>query len=89
MNVLFRMNIIAVAYHAQVFPQNNIWPISQTSLISGCLRQNSQTTNDVYRTIPATTTVRMSPGTRPRTEYEYGNDMIAKHIYSEKSKPAV
>ena len=31
----------------------------------------------------------MRPGTRPRTEYEYGNDMIAKHMYSEKSSAAV
>lgn len=35
------------------------------------------------------TTVKMRPGTNPNTEYEYGKDMIAKHIYSEKSKAAV
>lgn len=26
----------------------------------------------------------MRPGTRPKTEYEYGKDMIAKQMYSEK-----
>jgi hypothetical protein len=44
---------------------------------------------EVYNTKPATTTVRIKPGTRPNTEYEYGNDMIAKQIYSEKSRAAV
>ena len=48
-----------------------------------------QTTNEVYRTNAATTTVRISPGTNPRTEYEYGNDMMAKQMYSENSKAAV
>jgi hypothetical protein len=48
-----------------------------------------QTTNEVYRTSAAITTVRMRPGTRPRTEYEYGNDIIARQIYSENNKAAV
>jgi hypothetical protein len=43
----------------------------------------------VYSTRAATTTVRMSPGTKPSTEYEYGNDMMAKQIYSAKSRHAV
>jgi hypothetical protein len=34
-------------------------------------------------------TVRINPGTRPRIEYDQGNDMIAKQIYSEKSSAAV
>jgi hypothetical protein len=89
MNVLFNRNIIAVAYQAHFCPQNSIWPISQTSRTSGCLRQNSHTTKEVYKTRPATTTVRIKPGTRPRTEYEYGKDMMAKQIYSEKSNAAV
>lgn len=33
--------------------------------------------------------VMIRPGTSPKTEYEYGNDMIAKHMYSEKSRAAV
>lgn len=37
----------------------------------------------------ATTTVIIKPGTKPRTEYEYGKDMMARQIYSEKSKAAV
>lgn len=68
MNVLFRMNIVAVAYHAHVFPQKSIWPMSHTSLTSGWRRQNSQRTRDVYKTIPAINTVKMRPGTRPRIE---------------------
>jgi hypothetical protein len=48
-----------------------------------------QTTRDVYKTKAAMTTVRMRPGTRPSTEYEYGNDMIAKQMYSEKRSAAV
>src|ERR1700760_3050739 len=48
-----------------------------------------QTTIEVYRTSAATTTVKIRPGTRPRTEYEYGNDMIARQMYSENSKAAV
>lgn len=49
----------------------------------------NQTIRDVYSTMPATTTVRMRPGTRPRMAYEYGNDMIAKQMYSENNKAAV
>jgi len=48
-----------------------------------------QTTSEVYRTKPATTTVKIKPGTKPRTEYEYGNDMMAKQMYSENSRAAV
>lgn len=48
-----------------------------------------QTINEVYKTKPATTTVMMRPGTNPRTEYEYGNDIMAKQIYSAKSSAAV
>jgi hypothetical protein len=142
MNVLFKTNMTAVRYQAQVFPQKSICPISQTSLtskqhISIILRFRSlgqksaesrestprpknkfeETNRDdegktpfgidqrnwsfyeggvsyhktilVYSTRPATTTVKMRPGTRPKTEYEYGNDMMAKQIYSEKSNAAV
>ncbi len=31
----------------------------------------------------------MMPGTSPKMEYEYGNDMIARQMYSEKSSAAV
>lgn len=79
----------AVAYHAHVLPQNSICPMSQTSRTSGWRIQNSQTTSDVYKTKAATTTVRIKPGTSPRTEYEYGNDIMARQIYSEKSNAAV
>jgi hypothetical protein len=44
---------------------------------------------DVYRTTPAMKTVRISPGTRPRTEYDHGKDMMARQMYSEKSSAAV
>lgn len=49
----------------------------------------NQTIKEVYKTEAATTTVTIRPGTRPRTEYEYGNDMIAKQMYSAKSSAAV
>ncbi len=48
-----------------------------------------QTIKEVYKTEAATTTVTMRPGTRPRTEYEYGNDMIARQMYSAKRSAAV
>jgi hypothetical protein len=51
--------------------------------------QAYQIIRDVYSTIAATTTVKIRPGTRPRTEYDHGNDMMARQIYSEKSKAAV
>jgi hypothetical protein len=35
------------------------------------------------------TNVKMRPGTNPRTEYEYGKDMMAKQMYSENSSAAV
>jgi hypothetical protein len=35
------------------------------------------------------TTVKIKPGTRPRIEYDHGNDMIARQMYSEKSNAAV
>jgi hypothetical protein len=43
----------------------------------------------VYKTTPAMKTVRISPGTRPKTEYDHGNDMMARQMYSEKSSAAV
>ena len=43
----------------------------------------------MYRTKAAMTTVRMTPGTRPRIEYDQGKDIMAKQIYSEKSRAAV
>ena len=74
----------AVKYHAHRLPQKSIWPISQTSLTSGCLKQNSlavvsdvqtsstkfayHTIREVYRTKAAMTTVKINPGTKPRTE---------------------
>jgi hypothetical protein len=48
-----------------------------------------QVISEVYRTMPAITTVRINPGTRPRIEYDQGKDMIAKQMYSEKSNAAV
>jgi hypothetical protein len=48
-----------------------------------------QTTKEVYSTNPACTIVKIRPGISPSTEYEYGNDMIAKQMYSEKSNAAV
>lgn len=48
-----------------------------------------QTISDVYSTRAATTTVKIRPGTRPSTEYDHGNDMIARHMYSENSRAAV
>lgn len=33
--------------------------------------------------------VKMIPGTRPKYAYEYGNDMMARQMYSLKSKAAV
>lgn len=51
MKVLFRMNMTAVAHHAHFFPQNNICPMSQTSRTSGCLKQNSHRTSELYRSV--------------------------------------
>ena len=48
-----------------------------------------QTIKDVYSTDMATTTVTIRPGTKPKTEYEYGNDMMARQMYSEKRSAAV
>ena len=89
MKVLFKQNITAVNHQAHLWFQNSIWPRSHTSLTSGCRRQNSHRMRDVYNTSPAITQVKISPGTKPRIEYDHGNDMIAKQIYSEKSKNAV
>lgn len=52
-------------------------------------RVTHQIVREVYRTISATETVTISPGTRPSTEYDQGNDIIAMQMYSEKSKVAV
>ena len=52
-------------------------------------RDTHQIVREVYRTISATEMVTISPGTRPRTEYDHGKDMMAMQIYSEKSKAAV
>jgi hypothetical protein len=35
------------------------------------------------------TTVKIRPGTKPRIEYDQGNDMMARQIYSENSSAAV
>ena len=48
-----------------------------------------QVIKDVYKTKAAMTTVKIRPGTRPRTEYDHGNDMMAKQMYSENSRAAV
>ena len=53
------------------------------------VRVTYQTSKDVYSTDMATTTVMIRPGTKPKMEYEYGNDMIARHMYSEKRSAAV
>jgi hypothetical protein len=45
--------------------------------------------SEVYRTNAAITAVRIRPGTRPKIEYDQGNDMIARQMYSENSKAAV
>ena len=45
--------------------------------------------SEVYSTTIATATVKIMPGTRPRTENDQGNDIIARQIYSEKSNAAV
>ena len=49
----------------------------------------NQRTKEVYRTKAATTMVNMMPGTRPKTEYDQGKDMMARQMYSEKSRAAV
>lgn len=45
--VLFKMNMTAVAYQAQRWPQKSIWPMSQMSRTSGCRRQNCHRTSDL------------------------------------------
>lgn len=37
----------------------------------------------------AITIVKMRPGTKPKIEYDQGNDMIAKQMYSANSRAAV
>ena len=68
MKVLFRMKKTAVMLYASSEPPKSIFPISQTSRISGCLRQNRHRTRDVYCTLAATEIVTMTPGTSPRIE---------------------
>jgi hypothetical protein len=51
--------------------------------------QNSHVVKEVYRTRPAITKVKIKPGTRPRIEYDHGNDMMARQMYSENSRAAV
>ena len=53
------------------------------------LMRTYHTTREVYKTKLAWTTVKMRPGTRPSTEYEYGKDMMARQMYSAKSSAAV
>jgi hypothetical protein len=60
-----------------------------SGLLSADVERSYQTMSEVYSTRAATTTVRMRPGTSPSTEYEYGNDMMAKQMYSAKSRHAV
>lgn len=52
-------------------------------------RISYQVISEVYRTMPAITTVKIKPGTRPRIEYDQGKDIIARQMYSEKSNAAV
>jgi hypothetical protein len=56
---------------------------------SKCRFEPYQTISEVYSTIPAVINVRITPGIRPRTEYDQGADMMERHIYSEKSNAAV
>ena len=58
-------------------------------MLSLAIREAHQTINDVYSTENATATVTISPGTNPNTEYEYGKDMIARHMYSLNNSAAV
>jgi hypothetical protein len=53
-----------------------------------CARTYQQM-SEVYRTNAAMTAVRIRPGTRPRMEYDQGNDMMARQMYSENSSAAV
>lgn len=89
MKVLFRRNMMPVTHQAHFLPQNRCCPISQTSRTLGFLRQNSQRTSPVYRVERATAAVRISPGTRPRTEYDHGKLRMAKQMYSLNSRAAV
>jgi len=45
--------------------------------------------SEVYRTREAIMIVKINPGTSPRIEYDQGNDMMARQMYSEKSSAAV
>lgn len=49
----------AVSHQAHRLLKNIISPTSQTSLTSGCRRQNSHTMSDVYSTSMATTAVKI------------------------------
>lgn len=44
---------------------------------------------EVYQTIRDTTIVKRIPGNRPRVAYDWGKDMMARQIYSEKRSAAV
>lgn len=48
-----------------------------------------QRIKEVYRTKAATAIVHIKPGMSPRIEYDHGNDMIAKQIYSRNNRAAV
>jgi hypothetical protein len=43
----------------------------------------------VYRVVKETKMVIIIPGINPRTEYDQGNDKMAKQMYSENNRPAV
>jgi len=43
----------------------------------------------VYKTTAAINTVKMMASTSPKIEYDHGNDMMARQMYSENSRAAV
>ena len=88
-NVLFKRKHTAVAYHTHLDPQNKCCPISQTLVKWGYAAQYSVIIIPVYNTINATITVTISPRPSPNIEYDHGNDIMAKQMYSENKSPAV
>ena len=63
--------------------------MARHSCTQSIFRRAYQRTSDVYKTTAAMKTVKIIAGTSPRIEYDQGKDMMARQMYSEKSRAAV
>lgn len=82
-------HLTKVAYVSNLWMADTELPMKFSECRPRIYSVTYQTIKEVYKTEAATTTVTIRPGTRPRIEYEYGNDMIARQMYSAKRSAAV